>query len=120
MPFEVGDVLLVWYAYKDENGVFKKKPRPAVISKIHNQTNSALIQITSTNRSNTLPGYWITKESDTGKKMGLLKDSFINISEVYWIPDRYIIRKIGNYPNIDEAIDKMNELGIKPKREIEP
>lgn len=117
MPYKVGDVVIVPYPYKDESGEIIRKIRPAIVTKIHGN-KSALIQITSVNRVNRNSGYWITKDSDLGKEMGLLTDSFINLETIRWIPAKFIIRKIGNYPDIDKAILAIKNLQIKTRGEL--
>ena len=117
MSFSVGDVVIVPYPYEDKNGNIIRKVRPAVISKIH-QDNSALIQITSVNRVGRNSGYWVTKDSDIGIEMGLLTDSFINLESIRWIPSKYIIRKIGNYSEIEKANKAIDTLQIKIKKEL--
>jgi hypothetical protein len=117
MSYGVGDVVIVHYPYKDEKGEIIRKVRPAIVTRIH-EDNSALIQITSVNRTKSNSGYWVVKDSDLGKEMGLLTDSFINLETVRWIPNKYIIRKIGNYSDIDKAIKALSNLKIKIKKEL--
>ncbi len=114
MSYRVGDVVIVHYPYKDDKGEIIRKVRPPIVTKIQ-EDNNALIQITSVNRVNRNSGYWVVKDSDLGKEMGLLTDSFVNLEIVRWIPNKYIIGKIGNYSDIDKAIKALINLKIKIK-----
>lgn len=118
MAFNVGDVVDVWFAYKDETGEIKKKVRPAIVYKVHQETSHALIQLTGTNKSGKYPGFFITKESKEGEEMGLTKDSFIHLEETYWIPNKFIRRLRGVCPSMDKIKKAMQDFNIKPKKEI--
>jgi hypothetical protein len=118
MHYSVGDVVLVKFPWRDENNEIKSKPRPAIIFKTQSEIRIALIKITSKNRLNQFPGRWIVKDSQLGKQMGLLMDSFIHLQELYWINPRLIIRKIGNYPEMDSITQDINNLGISIRPEI--
>ncbi len=118
MHYSVGDVVLVKFPWRDENNEIKSKPRPAIIFKTQSEIGIALIKITSKNRLNQFPGRWIVQNSKVGKQMGLLMDSFIHLQELYWINPQLIIRKIGNYPEMDLLTQDINNLGIRIRPEI--
>jgi hypothetical protein len=117
MSYNVGDVVNVWFAYI-ENGELKAKERPAIVYKVHQELSHALIQLTGTNRSGQKPGFWVTKNSAEGISMGLTKDSFINLEETYWIPNKFIRRLRGICTEMDKINQAMISFKIKPKREI--
>lgn len=118
MHYSVGDVVLVKFPWRDENNEIISKPRPAIIFKIQGEIKIALIKITSKNRSNQFPGRWIVQNSQLGKQMGLLMDSFIHFQELYWINPSLIIRKIGSYPDMESIIQDIDRLGIRIRPEI--
>lgn len=118
MHYSVGDVVLVKFPWKDENNEIKSKPRPAIIFKTQSEITVALIKITSKNRSNQFPGRWIVQNSKLGRQMGLLMDSFIHLQELYWINPNLIIRKIGNYPEIESLTQEIDNLRIRIRPEI--
>lgn len=117
MSYNVGDVVNVWFPYM-ENGEIKAKERPAVVYKIHQETSHALIQVTGTNKSGKKPGFLITMNSAEGISMGLTKDSFIDLEETYWIPNKFIRRLRGVCTEMEKIEKAMIDFKIKPKREI--
>lgn len=117
MSYKVGDVVLVKFPWKDADGEIQIKPRPAIVLKEGNEFKCALIKITSKNRSNRLPGFWITKESKEGQEMGILMDSFINLTEAYWLSENLIFRVIGKYHNMDKIFKAMENIKIPIKPE---
>jgi|GEM_PF-1514612 len=117
MPYNVGDVVDVWFAYR-EDGEIKVKERPAIVYKVHQETNHALIQLTSTNKSGKYPGFFVTKESQEGIEMGLTKDTFIHLEETYWIPEKFIRRLRGTFGEMGKIEKAMSDFNIKPKKEI--
>jgi hypothetical protein len=117
MPYNVGDVVNVWFAYK-ENGKIKLKERPAIVFKVHQETSHALIQLTGTNKTGKYPGFLVTKESEEGIEMGLTKDTFIHLEETYWVPNKFIRRLRGTYSDMDKINKAMSDFNIKPKRQI--
>ncbi|MGJ1196270.1 type II toxin-antitoxin system PemK/MazF family toxin [Sphingobacterium spiritivorum] len=104
MAYNIGDVVLVHFPYKEDPQ--KTKPRPAVIINKNSIPIFVLVQITSTNRSDKLKGKWIPKDSAYGKSMGLLCDSFVNYENIVKLNSMYIIRKIGDCPFTDEILLK--------------
>ena len=73
-----------------------------------------LAQITSTDRRDKLIGLWITKNSSEGKQMGLLTDSFINLSNTVNVKKFVIVKYIGSCPLMDEieALCKANGIDL--------
>ena len=106
--YDRGDVVLVYFPYRDENNNLVVKVRPAVILSLEGDQERIIIQVTSKNRSDKLRGLWVVKDSTDGREMGLRTDSFINITYQITITLRDIIRKIGYCPLIDK-IDEMLE-----------
>lgn len=98
--YNIGDVVLVHYPYKEDPSITKL--RPAVIVDITETPILLFVQITSTNRSDTNDGRWIVSTSNAGKMMGLRKDSFLNYGNFLKLDFQFIYRKIGTCPYIDE------------------
>lgn len=116
MPrYDVGAVVLVHFPYKDHDGHIQVKPRPGIIYRLDGDRERVIIQITTTNRSNELPGIWVPKDSDKGKKMGILKDSFINVGTQLCLKFEDIIRVIGYCPLMNEIDRIVEENNITPK-----
>ena len=116
MPrYEVGEVVLVLFPYQDHNGDIQVKTRPGLIYQLDGDRERVIIQITTTNRSDKLPGKWIPKDSEIGKKMGLLADSFINAGTQLCLRFEDIIRVIGFCPIMDEIEKIVEDNNIKPK-----
>lgn len=106
--YKKGDVVLVYFPYQDENGDMQVKKRPAVVLENLDDDN-ILIQCTSKNRSDKLPGIWVLKDSKEGRKMGILSDSFINVTNQISLKTIHIVRLIGYCPFM-EKIDEL--LGL--------
>ncbi len=83
------------------------KKRPALVLEVYDRVYK-VCQITSKNRTGQFPGKWILKNSNIGRSMGILKDSFINMGRTVDVTEDYIDRKIGYYPDIDNLIKDMN------------
>lgn len=110
MPrYNIGDVVLVQWAWK-EDGEIKVIPRPAVVLQVEADQEWLVIKLTSTNRSDNYRGKWILMDSDNGKKMGLREDSFIHYKEQRQYHLRFIIRKIGYCPIIEDIQNELDEL----------
>jgi len=110
MPrFYSGDVILVLFPFKDGIGA---KKRPAVVIREDSLDEYLICQITSKNRSNEFKGFWVEKESEEGKKMRLLQDSFINAENYIVVRGIMIDKKIGTCPYIGKLemiIDELEE-----------
>ena len=105
--YERGDVLTVHYVYFDNKlGKLVDKPRPVVVYEESSHDERLVIQITKKDRSDKLPGIWVEKNSDAGRKMGLKMDSFINVTETVEITFDDVIETIGRCPFMDQ-IDKL-------------
>lgn len=113
MSYRKGDVVLVpWVFYVD--GVPNHKPRPAVIYDVFWDQQYAAIQVTHTNRSDKLPGLWITMDSKAGKKMGLKTDSFVSVANMKIVRLADIIMFIGRCPYMDDIQDIIDREDIVP------
>ena len=80
MSFKPGDVIWIEFPFKED--VLQNKRRPALVLECNGPGIYTLAQITSKNRTHQLDGIWVTRHSVTWVKMGLLTDSFINLSNV--------------------------------------
>lgn len=109
MIYDKGDVILVPFPYINESGNKIVKVRPALILNKVNNDDLAILYITSKNRSDSLKGKWILKDSDIGIKMGLKVDSFIQVMRSVLIKNNDIIRLIGNCPIMEELNKLRNE-----------
>ncbi|GAA0890369.1 hypothetical protein GCM10009122_00470 [Fulvivirga kasyanovii] len=118
MRYQAGDVVTVYFPWRDEDGSIVMKERPAVVYEVDTVENRVLIQITSKNRSDKLPGIWVLKDSDAGKKMRLKKDSFINVSQMVNLNMRFIKRLIGFCPLMEKIQEIIEDHDIKPGDEF--
>jgi hypothetical protein len=100
-----GDVVLVWYPW-EEDGVIKVKKRPGVVLEECADRESLIIKCTHKNRSEKLLGIWVLADSDEGKEMGILENTFINLTEQLQLKNYEVVRIIGYCPFIDK-IDEM-------------
>lgn len=103
LGYEVGDVVWAYFHFEEKNDT---KARPVIILEIL-EDESFVCMITGTNRSTTQKGRWVTKDSEVGKKMGLLKDSFINVSRKIVVKN-YMLEKdgwLGKCPFVEELLD---------------
>lgn len=113
MPrYAPGDVVLVYFPWETEDGTLDYKKRPAVVRSFEGDSDRLLIQITSTNRSDKLPGIWVTKDSKEGEQMGILSDSFINVGTQRVISLRDIDRLIGFCPYMEEIEQLIDDNDI--------
>jgi len=111
MPrFDRGDVVLVYYPWKDEHGDIQVKSRPGLVLHVEADQKRLIIQITSRNRTNQFPGQWILAQSDLGKEMGILKDSFVHYTKQKEISINDIKRKIGYCSIIESIADDIDDL----------
>jgi len=106
-PYKRGDVVMLHFPFKEDPT--KTKFRPAVVLEDEDDPIFALIQCTSTNRSDKLKGLWVIKDSPEGRIMGILKDTFINVSNVVRLNRYAIYRKIGVCPLMDEIDELLNQ-----------
>lgn len=108
--YEKGDVVLCYFPLKYQNQEkYQLKLRPAlVVSVYYGEEDFITVQLTTKNRSGKTLGKWIPKDSDIGRAMGLLKDSFINARYTARVKRAHIVRKIGFCPIIDEIIKMGN------------
>ena len=104
MNYDVGDVVLVHFPYYKE-GELIKKVRPAIIQKINSDDESIIIQITTNNRSDKKKGLWILKSSKRGKELGILSNSFINVSNTALVNKYALIKPIGHCSFMDEIYE---------------
>ncbi len=110
MPYDRGDVVLVHFPWENRDGDIEMKVRPGVVLRSEGDQERLIIQITSKNRSDKLPGKWILKASEVGIQMGILTDSFINYTVQRELHTRDIIRKIGYCKIIDEIEEEVDGL----------
>lgn len=103
--YKRGDVVLVYYPW-EENGQQCIKQRPGVVLEECADKKSLIIKCTSTNRSDKLQGIWVLASSKEGIEMGLLTDTFINLTEQMELSIHHIAKLIGHCPYIDK-IDEM-------------
>ena len=104
MRFKEGDVVLVPYTWKDEEGLIQFKIRPAVVYRIESDTEQLMIKCTHVNRSAQFPGKWILKNSKQGQEMGIKEDTFIHYTDTLTIKENYVKRLIGRCSFMDEII----------------
>jgi mRNA-degrading endonuclease toxin of MazEF toxin-antitoxin module len=104
-----GDVVVVLYPYDEGGG--GAKGRPAVI--IRNQTaeDYYICKVTTTDRSNRYVGRWILSGSPEGIKMGIPQNSFVNYENRTYLYHKFIYRKIGTYPFIEELENYLESIG---------
>jgi hypothetical protein len=105
MRYKEGDVVLVPYPWKDENGEIQTKNRPAVVYRIESESSQLMIKCTHINRSGQFPGKWVLQKSEQGRKMGINEDTFIHYTDTLIIPERFVIKLIGYCPFIEDIID---------------
>ncbi len=108
--YDRGDVVLVHFPWTNEDGIIESKVRPGLILRVEGPQERLIIQITSKNRSDHFPGKWILKDSDIGREMGLLTDSFIHYTQQAELHFRDIVRKIGFCRLIDEIEEYLENL----------
>jgi len=114
MPrYNIGDVVLVNFPWTNEDGTISYKIRPAIVREFSGDKERVIIQITSKNRSDKLPGIWVLKDSNEGQEMGLKADSFINVEIQAEIEFRDILRSIGTCPYMEEIERLIEENDIK-------
>jgi hypothetical protein len=70
-------------------------------------------QITTTDRSYSLAGVVVKKDSNEGKQMRLKFDSFICLSNILIVKEFAFIRLMGYCPIIDELIQMCKTRGIQ-------
>ncbi|MFN8886656.1 MAG: type II toxin-antitoxin system PemK/MazF family toxin, partial [Cyclobacteriaceae bacterium] len=103
--YRVGDVVLCNFPYREDPTQFTK--RPALVMKVTNAGLSYMLaQITSTNRTDSLTGFWIEVTSKKWSSMGLKNDSFINLSNILEVPSFGIIRLLGTCEQMQEIENK--------------
>lgn len=105
MLYKEGDVVIVPYTWKDEEGNIHFKNRPAVIYRVESESEHLMIKCTHVNRSSNHPGKWVLQNSDQGRLMGIKEDTFIHYSDSLIIAERSVRRLIGTCPFIQEIID---------------
>lgn len=105
--YDIGSVVLVKWPWEEVDGSIQMKVRPAIVYRLESDQDRLTIQLTSKNRSAQFPGLWILKESKEGKEMGLLQDSFVNITYQREIHMRDIIRQIGTCHLIFDKIENL-------------
>lgn len=110
--FDRGDVILVYFPWKDENGEIQFKSRPGIVLHVEADQKRLIIQITSRNRSGQFPGKWVLANSKLGLEMGLKKDSFIHYTKQAEINIRDVKRVIGYCSIIEDIQDELDELGL--------
>ncbi len=111
MPrYDKGDVVLVHFPWIDAKGDSQAKSRPGVVLSVEADQVRLIIQITSKNRSNKLPGKWVLAKSHLGIQMGIRLDSFINYTEQAQLQIRDIKRKIGYCSIIEQIEDEIENL----------
>lgn len=103
MPkFNREDAVLVLFPFADGSNA---KKRPAIVVREEYTGEFLVCQITSTNRSDKLKGFWIAKDSEEGESMGVLSDSFVNASNTTILKQFMFDRKIGSFKRIDDLED---------------
>ena len=103
MPkFQRGDVVTVQFPFSDGIG---SKIRPAVVIREEYADEYLICQITKSNRSDKLQGFWILMDSEEGKKMGIKFDSFVNADHTVILKSFMFNSRIGYFPYIDELED---------------
>lgn len=102
--YKVGDVVLVEYPFSE---IKESKKRPAIILDVIIRQEYTICQITHIDRKLKNNGHWVEKDTDQGKKMGILTDSFINLDNVIDIKAYQIYCKIGECPLIDTILDEL-------------
>ena len=103
--YKRGDVVLVKYPWEEDGRIFFKK-RPGVVLEELADRESLIIKCTHVNRSDKLLGIWVLANSKEGLEMGILENTFINLTEMLELKNSEIDRVIGYCPFIDR-IDEM-------------
>lgn len=104
-----GDIVLVPFPFREKDG--RSKPRPALIIREDCADEYYLCEITTTNRSDKLKGKWIIANSAEGMQIGINEDSFINYENRTLLNKKFVFKKIGTYPFMDELEKYLESLG---------
>lgn len=104
MLYKEGDVVLVPFTWKDEEGLVHYKNRPAVVYRLESETEHLMIKCTHVNRSANYPGKWVLQNSVQGRQMGIKEDTFIHFSDTLIINEKSVRRLIDKCPYLDEII----------------
>lgn len=105
MRYKEGDVVLVPFTWKDDEGLIHYKNRPAVVYSIESEIEHLMIKCTHVNRSGQYPGKWVLKNSDQGRQMGIDEDTFIHYTDTLIIDEKAVRRLIGTCPFMEEIIE---------------
>lgn len=105
MRYKEGDVVIVPFTWRDEQGDIKFKMRPAVVYRIESETEHLMIKCTHVNRSAKYPGKWVLQNSAQGKQMGIRENTFIHYSDTLKIAESAVKRLIGTCPFIEDIIE---------------
>lgn len=108
MPkFKRGDVALAYLRFEEDSS--QTKLRPVVIIEVYSDSCFSCM-VTTNDRSGTKKGFWVEKDSEDAKKMGLDFSSFINAERTETIENIMFLDKpaIGKCPFIDELEDMID------------
>ncbi|MDH5381458.1 MAG: hypothetical protein OEW75_11430 [Cyclobacteriaceae bacterium] len=116
--FLPGDVILLKFPFQEDRSKFKQ--RPGVVIDVSDQDSKYFVaQITKTDhRAKGRVCKGILRDSDTGKKMKIKVNSFINLSNTSEIHEIDIIQKIGYCNIIDELVEMIKTNKIYPFEEL--
>ena len=100
-----GDMFEVPFPFKDD--FFASKRRPVVVLRDEGNGLYLIAPVTGTNQTGRQEGLWISKDSDEGMKMRLVKDSFIVVDKKIKWPSYALLDYWGHCPCVAELLAKL-------------